>query len=67
MTDRIKLQQVLINQSPKGIKSQDWQDIRGFETTANEQGGIDVRIPSLSIGFVFDKKDRFVGIYNWKE
>ena len=67
MTDRLKLQQVLINQSPKGIKSQDWADTRGFETTANDDGGIDVCISSLSIGFVFDKKDRFVGIYNWKE
>jgi len=67
MTDRLKLQQVLMNQDPKGIKSHGWDDTRGFRTEANDYGGIDVCIEGLSIGFVFDKKDRFVGIYNWKE
>jgi len=66
-TDYQKLQEILHNQEIKGIRSQDWKDVRNYETNTEEKN-IYLKIPSLFIGFVFNNKtQRFVGMYNWKD
>lgn len=68
MTDLEKIQQVIINQQERGIASNDWERLTFSIHADDEEGDRQVlKIPELQVGFMFTRRGRFVGAYNWKE
>ena len=57
--------QILKNQEPEGIKKDDWYDVRRPKIKEDEDG-YTIVLEAESIGFVFDKDYRFVGVFNYK-
>lgn len=67
MKKRIKqLIDLLESQKQKTVKSTDWRKL-DYIIKKMSDGGTDVRIENVEIGFSFDKNGKFEGIYNWKE
>ena len=64
-TDFKKMLEILSNQSPKGIKSGNWPKIE-FEIEDRKHCKI-IHVNSDEVGFSFNSKGRFEGIFNWKE
>ncbi len=67
VTDLEKLKEVFSNQSERGIKSSDWNECEAVVEPNIESGGHVLKVPSLQVGFVFNRNGRFIGAYNWKE
>lgn len=68
MSDLTKLKEVLDNQAERGIRRGDWDRCEYKVVGDNgDSGNHRLEIASLSIGFIFSPRGRFIGIYNWKE
>jgi hypothetical protein len=68
MSDLTKLKEILDHQSPKGVKSGDWHKLEYTQRKNADDGyGVTMAIDNIQIGFVFNRKGRLVGMYNWKE
>jgi len=67
MTDLEKLKEVFLNQAERGIKSGDYDETECTVEPNTEGSGQILKVPSLQVGFVFNRNGRFVGAYNWKE
>lgn len=67
MTDLEKLKEVFLNQQERSIKSGDYAECEAVVVPNEEGSGQILKVPSLQVGFVFNRNGRFVGAYNWKE
>ena len=65
MTDYQKLIEILSNQAPTGVKSGNWEKIRFNDYKKGKEKV--VTIESAEVGFEFNSRGRFAGIFNWKE
>jgi len=64
-SDYCKLIEILSNQAPTGVKSGDWLPI---ELKVDLQGRRRIlHLENHEIGFSFNSKGRFEGIFNWKQ
>ena len=62
---RATLKKLLQSQKKSAFRSKNWSELR-IEEVKRLGGGWEINIPSLEIGFVFDKNGHLEGIYNWK-
>ena len=67
MNDLEKLKEVFLNQSERSIQSGDYAECEAVVEPDNEGAGKILKVPSLEVGFVFNRNGRFVGAYNWKQ
>jgi hypothetical protein len=65
-TDLDKFEAVLENQRESGITSGDWPRLE-YTLDTSERYVIRVVIEALQVGFVFSRRGRFIGAYNWKQ
>ena len=63
MTDLIKLKEILDNQQERGVREGIWERTEYIEQRVGNKD-IDIIIENMKIGFTFNKKGRFKGIYN---
>ena len=65
LTDLQKLKEVLLNQIERGIKTGDWPEAEATIT----RGDFDyhLKIESARVVFVFNRNQRFKGIFNYQE
>ena len=58
------LLQLLKGQQPEGPKTGNWQQLTHRVIT--KDAGTHIEIKSMEVGFAFDTKGNFKGMYNWK-
>ena len=66
-TDIEKLQEIFKNQSKNSIKVRGWDDCSKYLVEKKLDSRMMIQLSDLSLGFVFNRYGRFVGICNWKE
>lgn len=63
LTDLEKLKEVLLNQAEHGIKTNDWPEAEA--TITRESSDYHLEIESAKVVFVFNRNQRFKGIFNY--
>lgn len=66
MSDLSTLKGIIENQVEKGIRNGDWPRHR-YSVSKIDVHHFRLKIEDLQVGFVFSRKGRFIGAYNWKE
>lgn len=65
LTDLEKLKEVLLNQAERGINTGDWPEAEA--TIAREDFDYHLKIESAKVVFVFNRNQRFKGMFNYQE
>jgi len=65
MTDLQKLKEVLLNQAERGIKNGDWPEAEA--TITREDSDYHLKIESAKVVFVFNRNQRFKGVFNYQK
>ena len=66
MTTIEMLLEFLSRQKVNAYRNGDYDKIEP-KVKGHDDGGIDVALEKQKVGFSFDKKGKFCGIYNWKD
>lgn len=64
-TDLDRFKQMIKNQSPAGVRDDDWTKLT-IELQKATNGDTDIKIAAVRVGFCFSRRGRLKGIFNYK-
>ena len=64
-TDIERFKQIIKNQSPIGVRADDWEKVEA-EEQRYDNGDRDIKLAAVKIVFCFTKRGRFKGAVNYR-